>query len=469
MNVAAGGDFWVPVTPGVTVSGAFKADAGSEPELVLARGVVGDPRVAVSVHGGITYASGGVATIKASLPITVQGRLDSGESVTLVNAQNWGGPGPPFENPSYKAHYAIVGDRTVSGADQLFSSMRFRFGEAYWLGHLRDGDASAVGGDGSTLCAEQADDGNWLVYSSATPVTQRRLESMVVLGCVALAELALDQEFEARDTQVRINDGDPWLTVHGPGANRPPKESSFHTLLPREVLTIERFAKWIPINDTLDGLASAVTRPVAQAPLQSEVLIVTALLEGLHRRLHSKFQQSKFPDASGGALDRIRQAARRAANAKAADEQNLDPDKVRTAVKDAVGHFDQVDYLRRAEDVVTTVCGAIPEINESVAALPKRLKDARNEMAHQLPLDHEEEPLEVRYLRWLVVSQVTPWLLRGLLLLEAGVEPSLLHDQHLAHNRFFYFRANVAQFVEGLGWELPETSRDIGPGQTFDN
>ena len=75
----------------------------------------------------------------------------------------------------------------------------------------------------------------------------------------------------------------------------------------------------------------------------------------------------------------------------------------------------------------------------------------------------------MRYLRWLVVSQVTPWLLRGLLLLEAGIEPSLLRDQHSAHNRFFYFRANVAQFVEELGWELPRTSEDSGPTQTVDN
>ena len=57
-------------------------------------------------------------------------------------------------------------------------------------------------------------------------------------------------------------------------------------------------------------------------------------------------------------------------------------------------------------------------------------------MAHQLPLDEEKEPIEVRYLRWLVVANVTPWMLRGLLLLEAGVDPSVLHDRHLANNRF---------------------------------
>ncbi|QYL27237.1 hypothetical protein TM48_01439 [Mycobacterium shottsii] len=55
--------------------------------------------------------------------------------------------------------------------------------------------------------------------------------------------------------------------------------------------------------------------------------MVTALLEGLHRRLHTTFKQSKFPDASNSALDSIKKAARGAAKDKAASrgDSNLDP------------------------------------------------------------------------------------------------------------------------------------------------
>jgi hypothetical protein len=60
-------------------------------------------------------------------------------------------------------------------------------------------------------------------------------------------------------------------------------------------------------------------------------------------------------------------------------------------------------------------------------------------MAHQIPLDHEDEPLEVRYLRWLVVTQVTPWLLRGLLLLATDIEPGVLREGHSENSRFFHF------------------------------
>jgi ApeA N-terminal domain 1 len=461
MTITANGEFWVPEEPTKTVKGAFKGEPGQKPEVRLVAGLVDDPQVRV-IQGGVAFSSSPADSVRAFLPITVQGQLESGESVTLLNAQNYGGSGYSFTGPpNYKAHYAILGDRHVSGVDQLLTAIRFRFGDPYWLAHLQGGEAHAVDSDGSMLSVETSDDGNWLVQTAATPAVLRRLESRVVLGCVTLAELALDQDFASRDTQVRIKDGDAWLTVLGPGANTPPKEFDYDTLLLRDELTIERFAKWIPVNDVMDGIASVVARPI-KALLQTEVLVVTALVEGLHRRLDEAFEQSKFPDASRSALDKIRQAARRTAQDKAADllNPNLDPDQVHTAVMDAVSRFDDVDYLQRATDVVAKVCGVLPEIAESVAMdrLPVLLKDARNEMAHQLPLDEEQEPLDVRYLRWLVVTSVTPWLLRGLLLLEAGVDPSVLHSRHLANNRFLHFRANVAQFVSELGWQLPSPS-----------
>jgi hypothetical protein len=45
-------------------------------------------------------------------------------------------------------------------------------------------------------------------------------------------------------------------------------------------------------------------------------------------------------------------------------------------------------------------------------------------------------------------------LLRGVVLLRAGVEPGALRAGYLAHQRFEVYRANVAQMVSELGWEL---------------
>jgi hypothetical protein len=421
------------------VRGAFRADAGQQPEVVLADALVEDPRVSRTDGGGVMYAQGAAGRVKASLPIAMQGRLESGDCVTLVDAQNWGDPGIPFGSPRYRAMYAIVGDRHTNGPEQLFSAMRFRFGDPYWLGHLLHGEVAAVGEDGSTLSVEGADDGNWLMYSPANPLTLERLEMTVQLGCLTLAELALDQDFDARDTWVRISDTDTWLTVSGSGANTPPKEFEYRTLLPRDELTLERFANWIPINDTLDGIARVAARPI-EGFLQTQALVVTALLEGLHRRLHGTFKQSKFPDASNSALESIKKAARGAAKEKAAarNDPNLNPEQVHKAVMDSVSHFATVEYVDRAKDVIARVSGALPELIESVSVvdLAESMKKSRNEMAHQLVFDDEKESLTVRHLRWLVVTDTTPWLLRALLLLEAGIDPSVLHFHLRGNSRY---------------------------------
>ncbi len=284
---------------------------------------------------------------------------------------------------------------------------------------------------------------------------------MVESGCLTLAELALDQGFEARDTWVRINEGDPWLRVHGPGANTPPKEFDYQTLLPREELTLERFANWIPLNNTFDGIARMAGRPL-EGFLQTQALVVTVLLEGLHRRLDKTFEQSKFRDASPSALDSIRKAARRAAKDRATErnDPHLDPQHVHEALMKSVSRFADVEYIDRATDVITVVSPVLPELTESlpVGDLAEHMKKSRIEMAHQLLLEEEKEPLAARQLRWLIVTHTTPWLLRALLLLEAGVEPSVINLHHQRHIRYPSACANVAQFVSELGSQLPPTT-----------
>ncbi|MGP0078013.1 hypothetical protein, partial [Mycobacterium sp.] len=169
------GYFWVPEKPDARVWGAFAADGGHKPELILAFGLVDDPRVKATGAGGRVFMSSAAATVKAFQPITLRGKLDTGLAVTLVNAYNHGRDGHYFGSPHYKADYAVVGDRHVSGVDQLFSAVRFRFGDPYWLGHLRERKASAVDSDGSALGVETSDDGNWLVYTAAAPATLRQL------------------------------------------------------------------------------------------------------------------------------------------------------------------------------------------------------------------------------------------------------------------------------------------------------
>lgn len=447
-----GGEFWTLENPGLRVPGAFTAEVGKRPEARLVAGLVADPRVHAfdtpAGGKGVAFSAVPAKSVQAFQPITLQGQLDNGESVTLLNAQNYGGDGQFNSPPRYVAHVAVLGAH-VAGTDQLYSAVRFRIDDPYWLAHLPGGESSVVADDGSTLSVEASEEGNWLVYVSSVPATLRQLEIRVVSGSLVLVQLATDQNLVIRETQVRVDADGPWLTVYGPAFRESANGVDPETLLARKELTVARFAKWIALNDTLDGLAWAVAKPV-EGVLQVQAQVLTSLVEGLHRRL--PYEQSRFPDVTRSALRQILEAARDAADVQAGAE-GLD----RKQVTQAVILLGEVSFRDRAEVVVAKVRGAVPEIVESVADLPARLTKVRNDFAHQLLQDETKEPLELRYRRWLVVTRITPWLLRGLLLLHAGVEPSALRDGYLKHQRFGFTRANVAQLVKELGQTQKQT------------
>lgn len=223
-------------------------------------------------------------------------------------------------------------------------------------------------------------------------------------------------------------------------------------------LACHRTANWVALNDTLDGLASAVYG-LGEGTVQSQVLIGTSLLEGLHRRL--PYQQSQFPEASSSAREHVKKAARHAAAERARTVQKMDFDLVHTAVKDAVGHFEDVGYRTRAQDITSHVADAVPELAESIPDLPEKLTTARNELAHHLVLSDEKEPFDTRINRWVVISYVTPWLLRLLLLLHAGVKPDSLRTACLDSDKFGFLRANLAAIARDLEW--PSTSELLLP------
>lgn len=123
----------------------------------------------------LAHASGSVARFRA---ISFHGQLDTGELVSVFDANNHAGPGAVSR---YVAPVAVFGAHVA--LDQLYNSVRFRLDLPYWLGHLTDGESSVVADDKSILRVEASPDGNWLVYESSAPATLRALE---IPGCSEL-------------------------------------------------------------------------------------------------------------------------------------------------------------------------------------------------------------------------------------------------------------------------------------------
>jgi hypothetical protein len=298
--------------------------------------------------------------------------------------------------------------------------------------------------DGSRLSVEPSVDGNWLVYESSAPATLRQLEIRVISGCLAFMTLALylDEGPKATDTQVRIDGHSPWLEVLGPAFSSRSNDHEHSTLLLREELTLERFAKWIALNDRFDGLAWIVGRRQPGA-LQATVLIYTTLLEGLHRRL--PYQNERFPFLSKKAIGRLSSAARQGARDQAVEE-GTDPEEANAAL----AFFDERGYFDRAAEIIDRVDSAVPEVVDGINDYARRLTRARHSMAHHLLPPKGKESFAARILEWLVIDASIRWLLRCLLLIHAGVEPAVLRARVLAFQRFQFYRANLAEHLAEL-------------------
>jgi hypothetical protein len=455
------GEFWTVQTPERRIRGSFTAELGETVEVnldaALSAGLdAGDapgPRPAPKpgdLAGAMRAAAAG--WVAKSRPITFWGQLDTGEPVSVFDATNYGRPG---SSAHYVAPIAVLGAQVT--LEQRYSTVRFRLDHPHRLSHLTDNESSVVEDDQSTLSVKASADGNWLVYTSSTPATLIQLQMRAITSCLALAQLALfpdrEQEFDlrTRETQVRIDSASLWLTVRGPMfcATRP-DELRLDSLLPDTELTVERFAKWIPLNDKFDGLAWAVARRM-KIPIQLQVQLLTSLVEGFHLRLTPPREQTCFPDASKAALKRVREAAAQAA-ADQADMEGLDPDVMGTRVWNALGQLGDKSFLERAEEIIAVACAAVPEVGVSITTLAPRLRDSRITFAHQL---RPEGALQNRYDRWMVLSIVTPWLLRTRLLLEVGIEPQVLRDKYLENETFTLHREKAEIRVKKLGWDKP--------------
>jgi hypothetical protein len=98
-------------------------------------------------------------------------------------------------------------------------------------------------------------------------------------------------------------------------------------------------------------------------------------------------------------------------------------------------------------------------IGVSITTLPPRLTNPRRSFAHQLPQNNAKDPLDDRITRWTVVSSVTPWLLRALLLRKVDVDPQLLREKYLENESFAFYRENTEPRVRELGWDKPPEPR----------
>lgn len=423
------GEFWQIDTPEQRVKGWLSLAGPDEPTLETL-GRIFDERshvVTVSPTGGVTVTqSGDPEDLIADFePRTILGELADGRSVSLIDAQGHKKDGGFFSleyRQVFKARYVVM-DEHVNGAEQRFHSVRFRVQGPYWRGPEQD---EASTSDGGHLVMRKEDGHQLFEFIPSSALTLREIGNRVLNPITTLTSLATKNDAVDCDLEVRINADGAWRQAH---RERGMAEAGSHPLLDTIHLTAERFATWIDLRKRTDGLDAAVLDELRGAAIQTQVLTLGSVAEGLHRRLFD--EKKRIPSLSPGKTEKLRRAARVAGLELLNDGAFTDNDRAEFAdmIQEAFGHINDQTFRRRMADLLQQAQDSIPEIAAPFADWPTAVAYARNTLAHQgtnQDVDQTEQFIDLL----IALSYSIAWILRTNLLRRAGFDNATLREAY---------------------------------------
>jgi len=257
-------------------------------------------------------------------------------------------------------------------------------------------------------------------------MTLEELDRRFVTPLASLLSLAAGTDCPPVAVEVTTGSEEPWLTVHYSGLEAPAVEPRpwYLQLLPLHLLGLERLATWLDAVERLGPLPPVVARSTARSggTLETQLLELTTVTEGLHRRL--------FPGSRR--LSEEQEAAARAAVSTAIP--NLD-EEVRTTVTGALRHIEEPSFPQRLIELAGCVEHAVPGVTGRTNRWKRCVTDVRNEFAHR-----SRGFLQVARIDELVaVRESLRWLLTGVLLLQTGIGATELAVRFKDHQPYVLF------------------------------
>ncbi|MGY2025780.1 HEPN domain-containing protein [Nocardia gipuzkoensis] len=299
---------------------------------------------------------------------------------------------------------------------------------------------------------DENDEGQWFLYDHGHLTSLDGLLDGVATAIQALAALATWLRPAVTQVQVSLEPGMGWLEVIGERTRDQFGPFRDSRLVPWKELTLDRLAAWLPMYARLDGLPWGAIEP-PEGAVQVQLLTLASLVEGLHRRLVRP--QPRRIELSKVAVARVRAAACEAGvkGFRAEGFQNLE--LAGEILREKLNHLNEITFRQRADDFIDRSNEVLPEILESLPDFPQQLTRARNELAHHL-LPKAAEPRDVRLMRWVTISQALPWVLRVVLLREAGLPNDVIRAGFLTSNPFGFHRANMRSLAREARWPISE-------------
>jgi hypothetical protein len=198
-------------------------------------------------------------------------------------------------------------------------------------------------------------------------------------------------------------------------------------------LSVDILAKWVDRAHVLGPLPGAYASLLENdLSVEAQSLILTTVTEGLHRVLYP--ETVRFTVEHG---EMVREAAIEAVRSVDADESTV------SAVKGFLSHVHEVGYAKRLDDLATRAEVLVPGIVGKRNKWKRLVYDIRNRYAHQTSADWmEDDDLD----QVLTTAQSLRWVLRLLLLDQAGLAPELLFTRFARHQPYQFFLTHAAEW-----------------------
>ncbi|TDK86066.1 hypothetical protein EI067_30370 [Mycobacterium paragordonae] len=383
-------------------------------------------------------------------PRNIHGELDDGTLVSVVGAQGRRKINNPIDVPyrqSFRTMRHVILHEHVDER-QRFESCKFRVvGPQWW----QVDDERSRTSDGGQLAIVDVGGDRWFEFTPTQSLTVSDFDRNVLSPARTLASLVTDNPSTTTELHVRRAENSPWRKVHRVERLVP---SQTHELLDSRHLSADRFTRWVDFRRRSDALDAAAIDDHSGASIQTTVLTLAAVAEGLHRRLFS--EGKRVPALSKSDLRQARRAARLAAVAriKQLDRSGRSPltaddiAEFESAMNDSFGFINQQTFRSRMLDLANAAAAAVPNIVDSFADWPKAVHAARNTLAHR-ETRQRDDSTDQFYELTIALSYSLGWVLRTVLLIEAGFDAETLQRAYRDSSRYTHHIANTRTLLAG--------------------
>ncbi|MGX1805163.1 ApeA N-terminal domain 1-containing protein [Nocardia sp. NPDC055321] len=468
VQIKFAGTFSNPDEPQLSSSGLLTVHSdGSKAELATDSHIMTERSVSMDIaHAHETHMMLGGSpadNISDFSPRTFFGTTEEGVELTALDARisssrvfsmsfSEGG------GQRFNCRTIIVGSHFMP--DQKITNCRYTFAGS-WASHLNDKEASVPLFGGCTLKFTNAESSFVMDIECTSGALLREYESHILFSYMSLLKTATQQRLRVISMQIKSEGETKWSDVYLSRVDRVRANPTRRPWIMRdEAVTADHIAKWISNSYKADSLVEGLAGLDEEAPIESQVISLTAIAEGLHRKLFD--HRVGFAGMTGDQLTEVRTAASSAGTTKFTELGGIDAERMAKKIGDSLNGLNDLSYRERMIELEQTASLLEPGsmITSDFANWSSAVAFVRNKLVHQLPYvkGKKDRPILGEKLReekerlldlQIATSYSLSWILRLTLLSLAGFQQDDLSEAIAEFEDYQYACANIESLMAG--------------------